>query len=317
MSSSIVPFILAEKEILDALPDQIAGLKIYKISLNKDLHKLVIDEAGSQQQVVKLSPFRFARILNLANGFAYGDGLGMPEWVMLDCGLLPAFFSGFMGPAHLLTTEQCDSINKELQKVESERLSARIQLESQLTIPQGKLELDEYIPLAEFCALARGPVKQVMAYSLCSLKRGLGILAKALGLALWRSLGYHAQMGVAQWTNIAAVRSHLRFGRLKIIDPLIPLHTKAGESFIYKLQIPELSDLEHIIKQRFDALKKSRIKTGLDLAQSSSSLYWQRVDDIDWCLKQRADLDSGLYVYDIRYRDKDSKTIEILVGHSD
>ena len=45
MSSSIVPFILAEKEILDALPDHIAGLKIYKISINKDFHSLVIDKA--------------------------------------------------------------------------------------------------------------------------------------------------------------------------------------------------------------------------------------------------------------------------------
>ena len=313
MPQPIVPFVLAEDEILDCLPDYIAGLKLHKISINKKYHDLVLHKGQSQEQIISLSPFRFARILNLANGLAYGDGLGMPEWVMLDCALLPSFFAGFMGPAELLSINQRDAINEGLETSELGRLTPRIQLEAELDVPLGRLKAEEYIPLAEFCALARGPLKQVLAYSLYSLKGGLGISSKALGLALWRSLGYQAQMGVAQWSNLAAVRAHLRFGRLEIIDPLTPLHTKAGESFVYKIHIPIIEDLEQIIQQAFSTSKRSKPNTYLDTDQRL--LYWQALDDLDWCLKQKTQIGHQIYVYGIRRQYSDNKVVEILIGH--
>lgn len=312
MTQSLVPFVLAEDEVLNCLPDQIAGLKLHKISINKERYDFLLAEEQTHEQTISISPYRFARVLNLANGLAYGEGLGMPEWVMLDCALLPSFFAGFMGPAELLSVDQFNAINEGLHQSEAARLSPRVQLEAELNVPLGSLAANEYIPLAEFCALARGPLKQVLAYSLYSLRRGLGVSAKALGLALWRSLGYTVQMGVAQWTNLAAVKSHLRFGRLEIIDPLTPLHTKAGESFIYKLSIPSLEDLEAIIEQALSSSKHPKRKT--QLSDDQHALNWRSINDLEWRKEQKKQTERKLYVYGIRRQKSDSRVTEILIN---
>ena len=66
---------------------------------------------------------------------------------------------------------------------------------------------------------------------------------KALGLALYRLIGARQQIGVSQYTNIAALKTHLKFAPLSLIDPLTSMHTRAGETFIYHLEIPSLSTL--------------------------------------------------------------------------
>jgi hypothetical protein len=107
-----------------------------------------------------------------------------------------------------------------------------------LQVPQGLLRDEEWVPISEFCAIPTLSPSTVVGYSLFSLRRGWGTRAKALGLLLYSRLGRCYQRGVAQYGNISALKAHLRFGPLKLIDPLTPMHTKAGETFIYELRLP-------------------------------------------------------------------------------
>jgi hypothetical protein len=164
--------------------------------------------------------------------------MGMPEWVMLDCGLLPTAFMGLCRRGAELQPQQRAELNSHLQRLEGVMSPERRHAEELIGVPHGPISDEEWVPVAEFCALPTLSPGEIMGYSLFSLEQGLGVRAKAIGLSLHAALGASAQLGVAQYSNLPALKSHLRFGPLELIDPLTPLHTKAGETFIYRLKLP-------------------------------------------------------------------------------
>ena len=99
-----------------------------------------------------ISPARFARLLNLANGVAYGGGMGMPEWVMLDVRFSP-HFRGFMGPSSLLSFSDQNLLRESLKEMEEMRSSSRTYIERELGVSEGDLNPAEWFPIAGFCAM--------------------------------------------------------------------------------------------------------------------------------------------------------------------
>lgn len=247
MRQGPLPFVLGERGLLDRLPSHCGSMPLIKLPINgPSTVPLSLDDQVSGADSI-ISPVRFARLLNVANGLAYGGGMGMPEWVMLDCALLPAFFSGWMNPAHLLPQQLFDALNQGRLEQENARSKIRASVEQRLGILEGDLTSSEWVPTAEFCSIPRllaqrdgekSDQGEVVGYSLYSLERGLGVRAKALGLWLCGQLGIKRQVGVAQWSNLSALNAHLRFGPLELIDPMTPLHTRAGETMVYRLTLP-------------------------------------------------------------------------------
>ena len=303
MAADLVPFVFGTKEVLADLPEHIGEQSIVKIPLEAGSVEF---ESVETQGVASLSPPRFARLLNLANGVAYGGGMGMPEWVMLDCALIPSFFAGFMGPAYLLTDDHHRLINQGLTQAEKQRNPKRQIVEQYLRVPQGELSPAEWFPIAEFCAIPRVTPQQVMGYSLYSLRRGAGFRSKAFGLWLWKSLGYEYQLGVAQWTNIAAVRTHLRLGVLELLDPMTSMHTKAGDTFIYRLAIPSLDTLRSLIDGH------SQPATRLTKPISPHT-KWKSIHDLEWWLSKKVENSQRLELHEIRHT---SDGTEILISSS-
>lgn len=281
-----LPFLLGERELLTRLPERCGEYSFTKIPINGPQHIEVAQPTFHARGTAVINPSRFARLLNIANGLSYGGGMGMPEWVMLDCALLPSCFAGWMTPASTLSSKIQMGLNQGLDATESARSVARAHVEHHVGVHSGPLDLDpnesEWVPTSEFCSIPRLIPDEVVGYSLYSLQRGLGVRAKALGLWVMSQLGIRRQVGVAQWHNLAAVRAHLRFGPLELIDSATPLHTKAGETMIYRLTLAQPEALL--------ALALGEIST-INPASPPSDAEWVDAGDVMRWVKLRHQLD--------------------------
>ena len=286
MEFPFLPFVLGEEDNLVYLPDHVAGIPLVKIPIHHAQVKIplpLLDKSTSKEPVHdRISPTRFSRLLNIANAYAYDEQLGMPEWVMLDCALLPAFFTGFMKPVSQLSDRQHKDIDILLKKREEERTVSRRLVEANHDVDEGPLNEQEWFPIAEFCAIPRIHPHEVIGYSLYSLQAGWGLKAKALGLYLLSLLGYQKQQGIAQWSNLAAIKSHLRFNPLELIDPLTTLHSKAGETFIYRLAIPSQAKLLRLL-----GLEENRESIDSQNEQSADVSLHETVEVDGWYLAEK------------------------------
>ncbi len=159
----------------------------------------------------------FFRLINAANARAFGD-LGMPPWVQLDCATLPTAMVGFAASARTLDAP----------------------LRSDLAARAGvDVDDDALVPLAEYCALPTPAPGHVVGFSLFTLRPGLGVRAKALGLLAMQA---QVQTGVTQIDN-RALRTHCRFGPLLIEKRAVRVHSKPGATLVYRLQVPPPSTL--------------------------------------------------------------------------
>lgn len=321
---SALPFILGERSTLDALPDECGGLPFTKIPINGVSDSISVrsgvTEALTDRPLDALSselsvdPGRFTRLLNLANGVCYGGGMGMPEWVMLDCALLPACFIGWMTPAHTLSAQTRVTLNRGLAQVEEARSPSRALVESALNVSLGPLREGEWVPTSEFCSIPRLISSEVVGYSLYSLLRGLGVRAKALGLWVMATRGVLKQVGVAQWSNLPALRAHLRFGALELIDPITPLHTKAGETMIYRLTLPPQDRLKSIAlgeqAPRPDLLAEHTTQRGVALDQLQT--LWVNAESLSEWLgwRQRG---AQVWLLDARRSPESEAGVELLI----
>ena len=310
-SLTALPFILGEREALALLPDQCGEVPFTKIPINGGSVEVKMGKLSGASFDSALSPERFARLLNLANGVCYGGGMGMPEWVMLDCALLPSCFVGWMTPASALSAEVRDTMNRGLSEVERGRPEARVEVEHELGVPLGPLRdqlgADEWVPSAEFCSIPRLISSEVVGYSLYSLVRGLGVRAKALGLWVMTQRGVRKQVGVAQWSNLPALRAHLRFGPLELIDPLTPLHTRAGETMIYRLTLPAPDELLRVALGSSGDTRPDHMRS-----RSTERAEWIGASDLPrWLTRRRAGQRERAWVVDAR---RGSTEVEVAVN---
>ncbi len=192
----LIPYVLTTKQNLPYLDlDLDVGTEVETL--------LIEDEEHSE----------FGYLLTRSNHQAFGglDSMGMPMWVMLDCGILPSAVVGFMldvddAPDHILD----------------------------------KLEIDDdyegYVPISEYCGCPTVEEGTVSGFSLHSHLPGQGIATrtKALAMAIY---GARKQIGVTQFYN-PAIRVHVRFGAMKILLHRPPVHTEPEDSFVYKLRLP-------------------------------------------------------------------------------
>jgi hypothetical protein len=179
---------------------------------------------GLPSEVRWVDPFMpentaFCVAMNRANCMAY-DGtphvganavaLGMPQWVMLDCCLLPAGVFGF--------------------EVPRQHVPATVAAELD---PTGTCE---WLGVSEYIALPSTRQGQVVGVSLFSFvsRRSLGRRTKGLALA---SLGAHSQMGVTQWTS-PGIPLHLEFGDMRVDARRVPVHNRVAYTFVYSVDLP-------------------------------------------------------------------------------
>jgi hypothetical protein len=199
---------------------------------------------------------RFSTLFNIMNGVAFGDKMGMPLWVMLDCVLLPSMFVGIKGPAKFVPEQKRQMIDAAFSQYLQTGENPINQVLKKAGMPDisGRLKDDELVPLAEFCALPTYDKTRVVGmslYNICSGSEektvgGLGRISKCLGLALYRRLGAVTQIGITQYDS-ASLTTHTCFGSIELVQVLTPIHTKADRTFVYSLTIPDEKSLQKII----------------------------------------------------------------------
>ena len=107
---------------------------------------------------------------------------------------------------------------------------------------------------------------------------------------------------VAQWTNLAAVRTHLKLGTLELIDPLTSMHTKAGETFVYRLKIPSLDTLRSLVESSYEA--------NASLIHSvPPKVVWKSINEVSWWLTHKVEGSQTLELYEIRSTPKGDEVL--------
>ena len=267
------PFVMGASNLLSRLPNSIDQLSIGK---PKELRNSKIWKVSfpyqATEELTLVQHSRFITLLNLGNGMAYGGGMGMPEWVMMDCALLPSMMSGWCVQGKHLPHQLRKKLDQSLENHFHQRSMVRAHAESKVNLFPTPIEDDEWVGVSEFCALQTLTPHEIMGYSLYSLIQGWGTLTKRLGLQLHQCLGAHTQIGVAQWTNSQAIRTHLKMGILEILNPYLLNHSRGGESFLYRLclnasQSPTITQVDHLNPDFIKTLSLDDLQGRLDLYQ--------------------------------------------------
>ena len=164
----------------------------------------------------------FFHRLRAANAHAFG-GLGMPDWVQLDCATLPSAMIGFALPARAVPAGLGEALHEGLPEPGPEEL----------------------VPMSAFCALHTRTPDTVVACTLFSLLPGLelGLRTKAMGLLVLRA---RTQIGVTR--RAGPVRAlHERIGALRVLQDRPPVHPRAAESMVYELTVPPPAVLQALV----------------------------------------------------------------------
>jgi len=172
----------------------------------------------------------FFRMLNAGNALAYG-GLGMPDWVQLDCCTIPTVMWGFarrLGDCPVALVEA-------LSRTCAERFGSA---------PEPGA--DDWVPVSEFCALPSVEPGTAVGFSLFSLLPGLdlGVRSKALGLL---GLGARRLIGVTQRES-AAERVHRAFGELRVLVDRPVVHPRGERSYVYEVEVPAREVLLRLLR---------------------------------------------------------------------
>jgi hypothetical protein len=142
-----------------------------------------------------------------ANRARFKGSVALPGWVLVDLYLMPAAIGMITCPARL-----CD------------------------LRPPGLKDDDEAVAAAYYAAPSIVP-GVVIGTSLISLREGIGAagIVKAMTLAMLRA---KRQRGIAQWDN-TSLRVHTRLGTLRLEGPIPSAHGKAGDSFLYSVDLAD------------------------------------------------------------------------------
>lgn len=220
VSSKFIPFVLTTRH----------NRSFLELDVFPELEILELDDPAHRA---------FAHLLNHTNQLAFGKeaNMGMPLWVMLDCGILSSAIVGFA-----LKREDVDEV-----------------LATRLSIPQ---EYHTLVPVSEYCACPTLEPGCVSGFSLQSQLWGhrLGLRTKALAMLVY---GAKKQVGVTQFDN-PSIRVHAKFGPMRVLLHRPSVHTHTYNSFVYHVQLPsrrtlvrlaqgvyEDMSLEHLDGERF------------------------------------------------------------------
>lgn len=201
----LVPFVLAQPEVLSGLPQQVWDLGVHHVSASSP----------------DTQPFREA--LMRLDGLTFGpEGMPMAPWLFEDTAFLPGLVSGFALPLPQLTEGQLQ----------------RLSLASRALAP-------ELVPVSMYIAIASqqdgvfGHNLASLANLLpeLGLKR-LGTLTKVLGLAIAQ---VSTVSGITQWQS-HALGLHAKFGPLWLQSAWTPLHSFPA-TLVYRVPLAP-TDLE-------------------------------------------------------------------------
>jgi hypothetical protein len=176
--------------------------------------------ARANREALDLAPFghpvdfldaaehpRWVERYHASNRASFAGLTALPGWVLVDLFLMPAAIGLVTCPARLC--------------------SRRI---------EGLGDDDETVAAAYYAAPTLEP-GSVIGVSLISLREGIGAagVVKALTLSMLRA---RRLRGITQWHN-RSVRVHTRLGPLRLVGPVPGAHDKAGESFVYSVDLAE------------------------------------------------------------------------------
>ena len=155
------------------------------------------------------------RVYNVLNATAFGPkGIPLPNWVMIDLGLLPSAFLLLT-----LSPERAAAAMTDPRRSVAERERIAEVLPAVIAEAE-RLGHDGPIPVAGYCAAPTPAPGAWVGWSLCSAIPGLGTVAKGLALEAY---GARSLAGVAQFYD-RALRVHRKFGPMELIAAVLDLH---------------------------------------------------------------------------------------------
>lgn len=181
--------------------------------------------------VLDPSTLPFFHLVNAGNALAYG-GHAMPAWVQLDCACLPAGMVGF-GVARADVDDALWS-----------RLVTQVEQGFGREARAATERWQGLVPLSEYACVPTPAPGEVVGFSLYSLRPGLGVRTKALGLLVADAV---RQTGVAQVDN-SALSTHTALGPLEVVAPRVLAHSRPDTTFVYRLQLDDRTSLQAIAR---------------------------------------------------------------------
>ena len=190
---------------------------------------------------LQFSPFKyedleFFNLLKVLDKNSFQEsGMGMDNWVFLDCAIMPSAIVGFA--------------------IHSSKASLEI-----LETYQVDKSYDGFIPLSMFIAIPMVRKDYWFAHNLSSsnsfLKnklRGLGLLTKAMGI---KTLKIKNLMGATQWSN-NSLKVHTRLAKLKLESAHTPIHSHP-DSIIYSCEFHP-GDIENALVREGKSVSNHKI----------------------------------------------------------
>lgn len=184
-----------------------------------------LDFLGPYERSWKLEDLM--RVYNVLNATAFGPkGIPLPNWVMIDLGLLPSAFLLVTLPKERVAAELTDPRHSDADRARIGQVLPAVLAEAQ------RLHYDGPIPVAGYCAAPTPAPGAWVGWSLCSAIPGLGTTAKGLALAAYRA---STLTGVAQFSD-PALRVHRKFGRMRLLAAVVDLHPVPG-TMVYRTEV--------------------------------------------------------------------------------
>jgi hypothetical protein len=167
------------------------------------------------------------RVYNVLNATAFGPkGIPLPNWVMIDLGLLPSAFLLVTLPKERVVAEMTDARHSAADRERLGHVLPAVLAEAQ------RLHYDGPIPVAGYCAAPTPARGAWVGWSLCSAIPGLGTVAKGLALEAYRA---KTLAGVAQFYD-RALRVHRKFGPMEMVAAVLDLHP-VKHTMAYRTQV--------------------------------------------------------------------------------
>jgi hypothetical protein len=217
--------------------------KIYAYTASTNLGAIPDNVLGKGVQPINASDSKGMRtgiLLRAMNMALYGDYMGMPGWVFVDCCLFPSAFVMMRAHGKTIPEDIRDSLNSRLDYMKMENKILEIDSNFQ------HIGDNELIPTASYLAIPSAS-NQIVGFSFTSMIKGNGKKIKAYAYSFYRQmLGCHAQIGIAQYFD-RSVATHTKFGDLRIINALELNHSIPDNTFSYSCQLPSDVELQEII----------------------------------------------------------------------